>query len=120
MKKKELIAITSLTLLFSFIILIKIIIKENNDALAKNPITTTAVIKNIYRGAKGHTYVKYEYVVDGRHYFGDRFYTPHKEQIEIGDSCFVIYDKLNHKNNKLVRDKDGLIKVKTDYRNLGN
>lgn len=99
-------------IVLGFIIFVLIGLKKRENELEKNPEYSLAVIVDTYVGAKARDFVKYEFVVNGKIYNGDQNYTPHRQVVNIGDSCEVVYANSNPKICKLVTDSDNLLKIK--------
>lgn len=87
-------------------------VRWEDRILEENPVYGYAIIVDMYLGAKAREYVKYEFIVNGVVYVGHQGYMYHKEMINIGDSCEVVYAASNPKINKLLKDENKLIKVK--------
>ena len=95
-----------------FIVFILIYTKIQDTELKKNPEYGLAVIVRTYVGAKAKDYVKYEFVVAGKVYDGDQGYMPHRERINVGDTCEVVYAKTNPEISRLLTDENDLLIVK--------
>ena len=71
---------------------------KTNPAYAKG-----VIINNTQRGWKGRVILKYNFIVEGKEYRGSTRYDPDLQTINIGDTCFVLYEKDYPTNNKLIQ-----------------
>ena len=115
-EKKELIKF--LKIIIPFILCVSYIIWFCiNDAtqLKKEPQYTKGVIIKKYTGPHGQSQVKFEFFVNKIKYTGDGGYSYSYDYFEIGDTCFVLYERNNPKNHKLIETKiegRSIIKIK--------
>ncbi|MDD2279979.1 MAG: hypothetical protein PHS05_13060 [Bacteroidales bacterium] len=111
--KKPIITLVVLsTILFAFIIFGLIFTKIESNELKKNPEYSIAVIVDTYVGAKARDYVKYKFLANGKAYIGNQHYMPHKQIVNIGDSCEVVYAWTNPNISRLLTNSDDLLKIK--------
>ncbi len=94
-----------------FIVFGFIYVKVQENELEKNPEYGLAVIVDIYVGAKARDYVKYEFIAGGKVYIGNQNYTPHRQLVNIGDTCRVVYAKTNPEISRLLTDENNLIMI---------
>ncbi|MGK6353521.1 hypothetical protein [Parapedobacter sp. DT-150] len=79
--------------------------------IVEKPVYTFGVVMDTYVGTKAKNYVKYQYLVGRKVYYGDASYSPHRQFINVGDTCEVVYEEGNPDNKRLVRDEVKLIKI---------
>ncbi len=99
-------------IVLGFIIFVIIGLKIRTNELEKNPEYGFAVIVDTYVGAKARDYVKYEFVADGKVYIGDQNYMPHRQLVNIGDTCRVVFAKTNPEISRLLTDSNDLLLLK--------
>ena len=70
-----------------------------DDSLNKNSVETKAVVTEFY-SIRFITYYKYNFEVNGIKYEGSDRRNPNSNEIAIGDTIIILYDRTNPKNNK--------------------
>lgn len=102
-KKKELIKLLTIAIPF-FLCISYIIWFYIHDAkqLEEESIYTRGVITEKYLGPKVQHFVRYEFFVNKVKYTSSWGYSLKYDNVEIGDTCFVIYTQSNPENCKLV------------------
>ncbi len=101
-----------LIIVFGFIIFGLIYSSIRSNELEKNPEYSIAVIVDTYVGAKAIDYVRYKFWADGKVYIGNQQYMAHKQIVNIGDSCEVVYAWTNPNISRLLTDSDKFLKIK--------
>jgi len=74
--------------------------------LKEEPVFTKGVITEKYSGTQGQSYVRYEFYVNKIKHISSQGYSFRHDNIEIGDTCFVVYARSNPENSKLVEKID--------------
>lgn len=70
------------------------------------------IIDSDSRGWNNRTFIRYTFIVEGKPYEGSTRYRPHLQTINIGDTCYVIYEKNYPANCKLVQIEGRYYKIK--------
>ena len=79
----------------------------SRNKLLNNAIHTKGVVTEKRNMLKGNPYIYYIYIVDNKKYKGGQRYSPNLQEINIGDTCYVIYEQDDPGNNTLLKsDKD--------------
>lgn len=102
---------TELTIgIISFIILVVMFfyVYKGKKDLENNPVYTKGIITNNSNHYRSRRFLNYIFFVDGKEYKGSTGYSPHLQEINIGDTCYVVYKKNDPTNNNLVTLKDKL------------
>jgi len=100
-----------LSLVLGFIFFVLIGLKQRNSELERAPAYGYAVIVDTYVGAKARDFVRYEFVVNGKVYDGHQNYMPHRQSVNIGDTCEVVYAKNNPEISRLLTDDNKFLKI---------
>ncbi len=111
-KKQLLTALVLFSLILGFIIVGVYVVKVEDKLLEKNPVQSFAIIVDTYVGTKARHFVRYEFEVNDKVYDGHKRYRPHKEFVNVGDTCEVVYAKSNPGISRLLTDENNLLKVK--------
>lgn len=101
-----------LSLVLGFVLFVLIGLKQRKSELARTPAYGYALIVDTYVGAKARDFVRYEFVTNGKIYDGHQNYMPHLQQVNVGDTCEVVYAKSNPKISRLLTDDNKLLKIK--------
>jgi hypothetical protein len=101
-----------LSLVLGFILFVLIGLKQRKSELERTPAYGYAVIVDTYVGAKARDFVRYEFVVNGKVYDGHQNYKPHRQSVNIGDTCEVVYAEINPKISRLLTDDNNFLKIK--------
>ena len=81
-------------------VIIGLILKdERRKSLYENRNETTAVVSDFY-SINFVYYYKYTFSVDGKEYTGSAKRNPKIDDVQIGDTLFVVYDRENPNNNE--------------------
>lgn len=87
-------------LFISIYISIGLIIRYiRDDSLNKNSVETKAVVTEFY-SISFTTYYEYNFEVNGIKYEGSDRRNPNSNEIAIGDTIIILYDRTNPKNNR--------------------
>lgn len=111
-KRLQIKMITVVAIILAFILFVLIGLKKRGSELEKNPAYGFAIIVDTYLGAKARDYVRYEFVVNGKIYDGHQNYMPHRQFVNIGDTCEVVYANSNPEISRLLTDDNNLLKIK--------
>jgi hypothetical protein len=111
-KKQLITAAVLFTLILGFVIVGIYTINEEDKLLEQNPIHSFAIVVETYVGAKARDYVRYEFVVNGKVYDGHQNYMPHRQPVNIGDTCEIVYAKNNPEISRLLTDENNFLKIK--------
>lgn len=111
-KKQLITAAVLFTLILGFVIVGIYTINEEDKLLEQNPIHSFAIVVETYVGAKARDYVRYEFVVNGKVYDGHQNYMPHRQLVNIGDTCEIVYAKNNPEISRLLTDENNFLKIK--------
>lgn len=107
-----------LSLVLGFILFVLIGLKQRKSELERTPAYGYAVIVDTYVGAKARDFVRYEFVVNGVVYDGHQNYLPHRQSVNIGDTCEVVYAESNPKISRLLTDDNNFLKIKRKNKEL--
>ncbi len=107
-----------LSLVLGFILFVLIGLKQRKSELERTPAYGYAVIVDTYVGAKARDFVRYEFVVNGMVYDGYQNYLPHRQSVNIGDTCEVVYAESNPKISRLLTDDNNFLKIKQKNKEL--
>jgi hypothetical protein len=110
-KKSVIFVVLLWSIIIGFIVTGLIIITKQDRELEKSPIYSYAVIVDKYVGAKAKDYVRFEFEVNGRIIDGHQAYMPHKQHVNIGDSCEIVYAGTNPEINRILKDENRLLKL---------
>lgn len=76
-------------------------LKIEKNSMGEDPVRTEAVVIAINLSQpQGNPLLKYEFTTEGETYQGFQRYNPEWEKIDIGETCIVMYERSNPKNNK--------------------
>ncbi|MGE0021548.1 MAG: hypothetical protein AB7S72_17890 [Draconibacterium sp.] len=117
-KKQLIIAAVLFSLILGFIIVGIYVVNEEDKLLKQNPIHTFAIIMDTYVGTKARHFVRYEFVVNGKVYDGHKRYMPHRQVVNIGDTCEVVYAESNPEISRLLTDDNNFLKIKRQNKEL--
>lgn len=107
-----------LSLVLGFILFVLIGLKQRKSELERTPAYGYAVIVDTYVGAKARDFVRYEFVVNGMVYDGHQNYLPHRQSVNIGDTCEVVYAESNPKISRLLTYDNNFLKIKRKNKEL--
>ena len=105
-------------LLIGFIIVGIYVVNEEDKLLEQSPVYSFAIIAETYVGAKARHFVRYEFVVNGKVYDGHESYMSHRQFINIGDTCEVVYAESNPEINRLITDDNNFLKIRRKSKKL--
>lgn len=117
-KKHLITAAVLFFLILGFIIVGICVVNEEDKLLEENPVHSLAMIVETYVGAKARDYVRYEFMVNGKVYDGHQNYMPHRQSVNIGDTCEVVYAESNPKISRLLTDDNNFLKIRRDNKEL--
>ena len=117
-KKLAITAVVLSSLLLGFIIGGIYVVNEQDKLLEKNPVHSFAKIVETYVGAKARHYVRYEFMDNGKIYDGNQSYMQHRQSVNIGDTCEVVYAKSNPEISRLLKDDNNFLKIKRKSKKL--
>jgi hypothetical protein len=100
-----------LSLVLGFIFFVLIGLKQRKSELERTPAYGYAVIVDTYVGAKARDFVRYEFVVNGKVYDGHQNYMPHRQSVNIGDTCEIVYADSNPEISRLLTDDNKFLKI---------
>jgi hypothetical protein len=107
-----------LSLVLGFVLFILIGLKQRKNELENSPAYGYAIIVDTYVGAKARDFVRYEFVVRGKVYGGHQNYMPHRQSVNIGDTCEVVYAESNPEISRLLTDDNNFLKIKQKSKEL--
>lgn len=110
-KKQLITAAVLFTLILGFVIVGIYTINEEDKLLEQKPIHSFAIVVETYIGPKARDYVRYEFVVNGKVYDGHQNYMPHRQPVNIGDTCEIVYAKNNPEISRLLTDENNFLKI---------
>lgn len=76
------------------------------DRLSENSGYTKGVIVDKRYPWKGLPYIIYSFEIDKVRYRGSNRYSYHLQEIKIGDTCYVKYERSDPTNNNLLRSEE--------------
>ncbi len=112
MKKQLITLVCILVPLIGFVIYGFWYTNQEDRLLKEEPVYSTAIIVETYVGTKVRNFVRFEFSISDKIYDGHQQYFPKIENIEVGDTCEVVYVKSNPKINRLLTNDDKSLKVK--------
>lgn len=88
--------------------------------MEKKPAYTKGVVINIDKRLKGGWFAYYKFIIDTHTYKGSARYYPDFQEINIGDTCYVIYEHGDPSNNNLTRLEEDrrYYKIRKPYKSL--
>ncbi len=102
------------TVVFMIIMFTKTIIDRNK--LKNNPEYTYGIIVKKYpKGYKTRPSLKCQFIVNGELCYGRMDYMPHREHINIGDTCVVMYEKGHPDNYRILVDENKHLIINSRY-----
>jgi hypothetical protein len=110
-KKSVIFVVLLWSIIIGFIAFVYLGLNRRNKELEKSPVYSYAVIVDKYVGAKAKDYVRFEFEVNGRIIDGHQAYMPHKQHVNIGDSCEIVYAGTNPEINRILKDENSLLKL---------
>ena len=118
-KKKEIFQyqIIIIVFLLSIALIIGFYVYDANQ-LKQEPIYTKGLIVGKFSGTQGQSRFRYEFYVNNVKYISSYGYSYKYDDIDIGDTCFVVYAQSNPQNCKLLEIMYGgrsIIKLKKMY-----
>ena len=112
MKKQLITLVCILVPLLGFVIYGFWYTNQEDRLLKEEPVYSTAIIVETYVGTKVRNFVRFEFSISDKIYDGHQQYFPKIENIEVGDTCEVVYAKSNPEINRLLTNDDKSLKVK--------
>ena len=109
--------ISIIVFLLSIVLIIGYYIYDANQ-LKQEPIYTKGLIVGKFSGTEGQSNVRYEFYANNVKYISSNGYSYKYDDIDIGDTCFVVYAQSNPQNCKLLEIMYGgrsIIKLKKMY-----
>ena len=102
-KRKEVFKsqIIIIVFLLSIVLIIGYYVYDANQ-LKQEPIYTKGLIVGKFSGTQGQSNVRYEFYVNNVKYISSCGYSYKYDDIDIGDTCFVVYAQSNPQNCKLL------------------
>ena len=103
-KRKEVFKsqIIIIVFLLSIVLIIGYYVYDANQ-LKQEPIYTKGLIVGKFSGTQGQSNVRYEFYVNNVKYISSCGYSYKYDDIDIGDTCFVVYAQSNPQNCKLLK-----------------
>ena len=103
-KKKEALQyqIIIIVFLLSIVLIIGYYVYDANQ-LKQEPIYTKGIIVGKFSGTQRQRRVRYEFYVNNVKYISSYGYSYKYDDIDIGDTCFVVYAQSNPQNCKLLK-----------------
>lgn len=117
-KKQLIAAAVFFSLILGFIIVGIYVVNEEDKLLEQNPKYSFAIIVDTYVGTKARHFVRFEFVVNGEIYDGHQNYMPHRQLVNIGDTCEVVYANSNPEISRLLTDDNNFLKIKRQKKEL--
>ena len=106
--------ISIIVFLLSIILIMGYYVYDANQ-LKQEPIYTTGIIVGKFSGTQRQSNVRYEFYVNNIKYISSYGYSYKYDNIDICDTCFVVYAQSNPQNCKLLQIMYGgqsIIKLK--------
>jgi len=88
--------------LVSIVFIIGYYVYDANQ-LKQEPIYTKGLIVGKFSGTQGQSNVRYEFYVNNVKYISSSGYSYKYDDIDIGETCFVVYAQSNPQNCKLLK-----------------
>lgn len=122
MKKDIKKQITTLLFIFipliGFILFVLIGLYQRQDQLEKEPIYTTGIIVETYIGTKVRHFVRFEFLINDKIFDGHQQFFPRIENVELGDTCEVVFAKSNPEINAILTNKDKSLKIRRTAKDI--
>jgi hypothetical protein len=117
-KKSVIFVVLLWSIIIGFIVTGLLIVAKEDKELEKSPVYSYGVIVDKFIGAKAKDYVRFEFEVNRKIYDGNQAYMPHKQLVNVGDSCEIVYAGTNPEINRILKDENNLLKLVRKKKNI--